>query len=149
MNLLGFGLDQNRIFLTNCDAEVTVEFFLKSKKIVYIFLGFVSIGLAIIGIFLPVLPTTPFLLLSAYFFARSSEKWYRWLLSTKRFGKVIKDYREQKGVTLGLKIYSLSLLWLTILISVVFILSPIYLDLLLIFIASAVSYHILKLKTIK
>lgn len=126
-----------------------VNFFTKSKKILFVVLGFLSLGLGILGIFIPVLPTTPFLLLSAYLFAKSSEKLYNWLLSTKNFGKIIKDYRERKGVSLGIKIYSLSLLWLTILASVIFFLSPIFLDMLLILIASAVSYHILKLKTLR
>lgn len=126
-----------------------VNFFTKSKKILFVVLGFLSLGLGILGIFIPVLPTTPFLLLSAYLFAKSSEKLYNWLLSTKNFGKIIKDYRERKGVSLGIKIYSLSLLWLTILASVIFFLSPIFLDMLLILIATAVSYHILKLKTLR
>lgn len=126
-----------------------VNFFTKSRKILFVVLGFLSLGLGILGIFIPVLPTTPFLLLSAYLFAKSSEKLYNWLLSTKNFGKIIKDYRERKGVSLGIKIYSLSLLWLTILTSVIFFLSPIFLDVLLILIATAVSYHILKLKTLR
>ncbi|MCX7908226.1 MAG: YbaN family protein [Ignavibacteria bacterium] len=121
----------------------------KPKKLLLIVLGFISIGLAILGIFLPILPTTPFLLLSAYLFARSSERLYNWLLSTKHFGKIIRNYKENKGVTLGIKVYALIFLWLTILTSVIFILSPILLDILLLLIATVVSYHILKLKTIK
>ncbi len=125
------------------------KFWGKAKKSTLIFFGFVSIGLAILGIFLPILPTTPFLLLSAYLFAKSSEKWHKWLLSTKYFGKIIRDYREQKGVSLGIKIYSLSLLWVTIGITVYFFLSPLLLDLLIILVAFVVSYHILRLKTLK
>lgn len=125
------------------------KFWGKAKNSILISLGFVSIGLAILGIFLPILPTTPFLLLSAYLFAKSSEKWNKWLLSTKYFGKIIRDYHEQKGVSLGIKIYSLSLLWVTIGITVYFFLSHLLLDLLIILIAIVVSYHILRLKTLK
>ncbi|ROL55965.1 DUF454 domain-containing protein [Bacteroidetes/Chlorobi group bacterium Naka2016] len=124
------------------------KFVSKTKKWLFVALGFISLGLAVLGIFLPILPTTPFLLLSAYIFAKSSPKLYNWLLSTKRFGKIIRDYREKKGVALPIKIYAISLLWLTILISVVFVVDIIYLDILLLTIASVVTYHILKLKTL-
>lgn len=124
------------------------KFISKTKKWLFVALGFISLGLAVLGIFLPILPTTPFLLLSAYFFAKSSPKHYNWLLSTKRFGKIIRDYRERKGVVLPIKIYAISLLWLTILISVVFVVDIIYLDILLLTIATVVTYHILKLKTL-
>ncbi len=61
---------------------------------VLIALGFISLTLGIIGSFVPLLPTTPFLLLAAYFFSKSSEKWYRWLISLPKFGKSIQDYNE-------------------------------------------------------
>lgn len=122
---------------------------IKIRKILFIVLGFLSLVLAILGIFLPILPTTPFLLLSAYLFAKSSSKLYNWLLSTKYFGKIINDYQTQKGVSLGIKVFALLFLWTTILVSVSFFLSPWFLDLILLLIAIIVSYHILKLKTLK
>ncbi|MGB9852926.1 MAG: YbaN family protein [Candidatus Kapaibacteriota bacterium] len=75
----------------------------RTKRFVFIALGFFSLFLGIIGIFLPVLPTTPFLLLSASLFAKSSRKLYSWLLSTRTFGKIIRDYNEKKGVKLSIK----------------------------------------------
>ncbi len=61
--------------------------------------GFSSLGLAILGIALPLLPTTPFLLLSAYCFAQSSARWHRWLIHHKHFGPYIAAFREGKGLT--------------------------------------------------
>ncbi len=121
----------------------------KAKRGLFVVSGFVSLFLAILGIFLPILPTTPFLLLSAYCFARASKKWYDWLLNHKYFGKIIRDYHQRKGVTLGIKIYALSLLWITILISVIFAIEMFFVDVLLIFIAMVVSLHIIKLKTLR
>jgi uncharacterized protein len=67
------------------------------KKKILLTLGFLSLILGIIGSFLPLLPTTPFLLLSAFLFSKSSEKWYNWLISLPKFGDSIKNYNE-KGV---------------------------------------------------
>ncbi|MGB9913817.1 MAG: YbaN family protein, partial [Candidatus Kapaibacteriota bacterium] len=120
----------------------------RTKRFVFIALGFFSLFLGIIGIFLPVLPTTPFILLSASLFAKSSRKLYSWLLSTRTFGKIIRDYNEKKGVKLSIKIFALSFLWLSILLSAIFFVDPIYLDVLLFLIASVVTFHILKLKTL-
>ena len=68
--------------------------------------GTFFVGLGIIGIFLPLLPTTPFLLLAAACYARSSKRFYNWLLNNKWFGNYIKNYRERKGIPLQIKIIS-------------------------------------------
>jgi len=115
----------------------------------YISLGTLSVGLGFVGIFVPVLPTTAFLLLAAWCYARSSERFYNWLLGNRMFGKYLTSYLEGKGVPLKTKILSLSLLWITILSSVVFFVENIYVDLLLIGIAAGVSYHILTLPAYK
>jgi len=122
---------------------------LLGKRVFFLVSGFVSLGLAILGIFLPVLPTTPFLLLSAYCFSRSSKKWHQWLLKHKHFGKIIRDYNERRGVSLKIKIFAISFLWITILFSVVVVVEPIVLDFLLITIATFVTIHILKLQTLR
>ena len=64
-----------------------------TKKL-FLFFGFLSFALGVIGSFLPLLPTTPFLLLSAYFFSKSSKKWYNWLISIPKFGEPIKQFNE-------------------------------------------------------
>ena len=108
---------------------------------------FVVIG--IIGIFLPILPTTPFLLLAAWCYARSSKRFYNWLINNKWFGKYIKNYQEGKGVPLKVKIVSIFFLWLTILLSAIFIIDNFYIRIILIFIAIGVTIHIITIRTLK
>ena len=119
----------------------------KIKKIALISGGMISLGLAMAGILLPLLPTTPFLLISAACFIRSSDKHYQWLINHKWFGETIRQYRENKAIPLKTKIVALTLLWGTILYSSFFVVRVIWLRLLLIAIAAAVSAHILHFKT--
>jgi len=69
------------------------------RKLVLIFLGFLCVGLATLGVVLPGLPTTPFLLLAAACFARSSERFYGWLLGNPVFGPMIRDWRETRSMS--------------------------------------------------
>jgi uncharacterized membrane protein YbaN (DUF454 family) len=80
-------------------------------------LGWVSVALGVIGIFLPLLPTTPFLLLAAGCFMRSSERFYSWLINHPRLGPWIKDYLEGEGIPLKGKIYAILTMWISIGIS--------------------------------
>lgn len=117
-------------------------------KLLFIVLGCISLGLGVLGIFFPVLPTTPFLLLSAFLFAKSSSKLYDWLLNHKYLGPYIKDFLEHKSIPLRIKIISVSMLWATILISIYFV--EIFLvRILLLLIACGVTFHILSFKTKK
>ncbi|MDD4490661.1 MAG: YbaN family protein [Paludibacter sp.] len=118
-------------------------------KAFLIVIGFISVGLGILGMFLPLLPTTPFLLLAAACFAKSSKRFYYWLLNNKWFGSYLKNYREGKGIPLKIKIMALSFLWSTILLSTIFFLDNIYLRILLISIAVGVTIHISLIKTKK
>lgn len=77
-------------------------------------IGFSSVGLGVIGIFLPVLPTTPFLLLAAACFARSSQRFHDWLVYHPSLGPWIQDYLEGNGIPLKAKLYSIGLLWVSI-----------------------------------
>lgn len=120
---------------------------IKLKKYLYISLGTLSLILGSIGIVLPLLPTTPFLLVSAFFYLRSSRKLYDWLLNHKLFGIYIYSYINYHAIDLKTKIASISLLWITLSISMV-IVNNIYLTLLLTTIAIAVSTHLLMLKTL-
>jgi hypothetical protein len=99
-------------------------------------------GLGILGIFLPLLPTTPFLLLAAACYARSSEKFYHRLLNNKWFGIYIKNYREGKGIPLKVKISAISLLWLTIVLSAIFATDNLFIRIILLVIATGVTLHI-------
>ena len=111
--------------------------------------GTIFLGLGIIGIFLPILPTTPFLLLAAACYARSSKRFYDRLLNNKWFGTYIKNYHEGRGVPLKVKVFTIFLLWITILASVFFVISDFWIKIVLIIIAIVVTIHILTIKTYK
>ena len=116
---------------------------------ILIIAGTIFLGFGIIGIFLPILPTTPFLLLSAACYARSSQRFYNWLMNNKWFGNYIKNYREGRGVPLKFKIFTISLLWITILTSIYFIINNFWIEIILIMIAIGVTIHIITIKTYK
>jgi len=80
-------------------------------------IGWLSVLLGVIGIFLPVLPTTPFLLLAAACFMRSSARFYAWLIGHPRLGPWIHDYLDGQGIPLRGKVYAISLMWSSIALS--------------------------------
>jgi uncharacterized protein len=118
------------------------------KKLLVV-LGFISLTLGVIGIVIPLLPTTPFLLLAAACFLKGSDRVYQWLMNHKLFGEYIRNFREHKAIPLRTKIFAISLLWITILFSIFYVVESIYLRLLLAAIAIAVTAHILNFKTLK
>jgi hypothetical protein len=118
-------------------------------RIILIATGTFFVGLGIIGIFMPVLPTTPFLLLAAACYARSSQRFYDWLLTNKWFGNYIRNYLQGKGVSLKIKILTIAILWLTIGCSVIFAVHVFIIRLILILIAVGVTIHILSVRTLK
>ena len=118
-------------------------------RILLVTAGTFFVGLGIVGIFVPVLPTTPFLLLAAVCYARSSQRFYDWLLNNKWFGSYIRNYLERKGITLRIKVITVTLLWVTIGASVAFAVETLALKLILVIIAIGVSIHILSVRTLK
>ena len=82
----------------------------KALKALLLFVGWLSVVLGVIGIFLPILPTTPFLLLAAACFMRTSPKFYNWLVGHPRLGKYLVYYLEGKGIPLKAKIYTITLI---------------------------------------
>jgi uncharacterized protein len=112
------------------------------KRILFRILGFTFIGLGTIGIFLPVLPTTIFFLLASVCFAKSSERFYNWLLTNRIFGKYIKDYLEGRTIPLRTKIFSIAFLWIGISSSAIFFVENYYIKILLFIIAILVTIHI-------
>lgn len=74
------------------------------KRIFWIILGSGFVAVAFVAAFVPGLPSTPFALLAAYCYARSSQRIYQWFITNKLFGKIIRDYRDHKGMTIRLKI---------------------------------------------
>lgn len=117
-------------------------------RMLFIISGTIFTALGILGIFLPVLPTTPFLLLAATCYAKGSRRLYCWILNNRWFGNYIRNYRERKGIPRKVKLLTIAFLWITILLSVIFAIHILIFRLILIVIAIAVSVHILSIRSI-
>ena len=111
------------------------------KRYLFVVLGTLFLAIGIVGVFTPVLPTTPFLLLAAACYLRSSQRFHRWLLHNRVFGSYIRNYTEGKGLPLKVKLFTVTLLWVTIGISIWAVANWIITVILLI-IAAAVTLHI-------
>ena len=115
-------------------------------RLAMILAGSVFLALGIIGIFLPLLPTTPFLLLAAACYFRSSKRFYNWLINNKLLGNYIRNYRNGNGVPLNVKIFTISLLWITIGYSALFAVDALFVRIILILIAIGVTIHVLSVR---
>lgn len=116
------------------------------KKKIYICVGLLALGLGIIGVFLPVMPTVPFLLVALFCFERSSKKYHDMILNNKYFGKVLKDYYEGKGLTISVKIKAILFLSCGIGFSF-YKVQHLHLRIILVVIWLGVTIHIILLKT--
>ena len=110
--------------------------------------GCACVALGTAGIFLPLLPTTPFLLLAAACFIRGSDRLYKWLITHRWLGAYVRQYREHRAITRRAKLVTLSLLWLTIGYSALAVARRLALRLLLIAVAVGVTLHVLRLRTL-
>ena len=119
------------------------------KRILLITAGVLSVFLGTLGLFIPLLPTTPFLLLAAACFVRSSDRFYYWLIHHRIFGTYIRNYREKGGITVKHKIITLCLLWIAIILTILFLISHLILQFFLFAVGFLVSLHILSINTIK
>ena len=97
------------------------------KKIIFVFFGVVSFSLGTVGIVIPGLPTTPFMILSSILFLNSSDKLYTWLTTHKKFGKYVLDFKKGKGITFKTKLYAQSMMLLTMSLSLIPI-SPMFIE---------------------
>ncbi|MFK3795393.1 YbaN family protein [Pseudomonas sp. NPDC088444] len=111
-------------------------------------IGWLSIALGVIGIFLPVLPTTPFLLLAAACFARSSPRFYHWLVNHPRLGPWIRDYLDGSGIPLKGKVYAIGLMWVSIGVSC-WLVPLIWARVFMLASAIGVTVYILRQKTLR
>ena len=119
----------------------------KIVRALFFVAGSVSLTLGVIGIVLPVLPTTPFLLLALACYFRSSERMTHWMLNNEYFGKYIRNYKEGKGIPLKTKLFAITVLWITLGYSAIFII-PIWIAQLILFaVAAAVTIHLFRLPT--
>ena len=132
-----------------CDNPVVKPKKNKAVRVLLMVAGTVSLVFAIIGIVLPLIPTTPLLLLTAACYCRSSDRLYQWLINNRWFGEYIRNYREGRGVPLRTKVLAVTILWVTISISALFLVPILIVQVLLLVIAVAVSIHILRLPTYK
>jgi len=122
------------------------HFLRKPIKVLLITAGTFFFGVGIVGIFVPILPTTPFLLISAALYARSSKRFYNWLINNKIFGRYIENYREGKGIPLKIKLISIALLWITIGCSAIFAIDIFWVRVILVIIAIGVTIHIIRIR---
>lgn len=119
------------------------------KRFLFAVLGSIALALGIIGVFLPLLPTTPFLLLAAALYFRSSQHLYNWLLNHPHLGVYIRNFREHRAIPMRVKIVSVTLVWITLLNCALFIAEMWWLRLFFILLATAITVHILRFKTLK
>ena len=117
------------------------------KKIILTVTGFILLFLGLVGIFLPILPTTPFLLLASACFLRSSASLHNWITSHPLFGRYILGYELYRAVTPRAKISAIVLLWISIAFSI-YIVPPVWVKLLLIVIAAGITIHLSLLRTL-
>ena len=118
-------------------------------NIILTILGLISLGLGILGAFVPVLPTTPLLLLAAALFLRGNKKLYDWLMNHPKLGSYISNFLKHKAIPRRVKIVSIAALWITLLNCAIFVSDHWALRAMFIAIAVGVTIHILSYKTLK
>ena len=92
----------------------------RALRAAYLAAGLVFLGIGIVGMALPVLPTTPFILLAAACFARSSERFYQWLLDHRYFGPLVREWRQYRAIPYRTKLFAIAMMAATLTVSIVF-----------------------------
>jgi len=118
------------------------------KRILLTIIGFLCLGLGTLGVIVPVLPTTPFVLLAALCFSYSSKKFHNWLRKNRIFGQYIENYYTKQGISISLKVASITFLWIGLIVSMV-IVRTVWIYVLLGIIGIGVTTHLLFIKTKK
>jgi len=118
------------------------------KRTLVLIAGFIALGLGTLGMVLPLLPTTPFVLLAATCFSYSSDRFYNWVKQNRIFGPYIENYREKRGLTIAFKARTIIILWVSLAISM-FLLREVWIYALLCVIGVCVTAHVLLIKTRK
>ena len=121
----------------------------ETRRIIYIILGSFFLRLGAVGIFVPLLPTTPFWLLTCWFYLRSSEKLYNRAMSNRYFGTYIRNFLVDKAIPLRSKIISVSIMWLSAILTSLYLIEYLWVKILLILISAGVTWHILSFPTKK
>jgi hypothetical protein len=118
------------------------------RRALLITAGLAAVVAGAIGIVVPLLPTTPFLLLAAVCFVRSSDRLYRWLTTNRVFGSYLRNYQEHRAMPAGMKWCAISVLWLTIGLSIVAI-DNLPVRVALVVVAIGVTILIARIRTLK
>ncbi len=121
----------------------------RMKRGVYIIVGSMALALGALGLFLPVLPTTPFVILAAACYYRGSERLHAWILRSRWFGETISNYQSGRGITLGTKIKAIGLMWLTITASALFYVDSLLVRVMLFGVSTSVTIYLVRLPTFK
>jgi uncharacterized membrane protein YbaN (DUF454 family) len=119
----------------------------RSTRYALIGAGILCVSFGVLGIVVPVLPTTPFLLLAAFLFARSCHRCHRWLLSNRLCGDYVRRYVERRAMSRRHKLFTLVLLWSGIGCSIALAVQILWVRLLLAAVAAAVTAHILAIRS--
>jgi uncharacterized membrane protein YbaN (DUF454 family) len=119
------------------------------KRRLFVIAGTIALGIGVVGIIVPVLPTTPFLLLAAICYMRGSQRLYKALLCNRFIGNYVRNYLEGRGMSLKMKIWTLSLLWVAIVCSAVLATDSLIIRIILAVVLIGVTIHILLIKTAK
>lgn len=117
---------------------------MQGKRILYLILGWLSLITGVIGIFLPLLPTTPLVLLAAWCFSKSSERFHSWLLNHKFFGPIVKDWQSSDGIPRRSRNRAILFMWAGMSISV-FLVWRFWATIGLVFIGICVSIYLLRM----
>jgi uncharacterized membrane protein YbaN (DUF454 family) len=119
----------------------------RTRRVLYFLAGSFALALGVLGVVLPLLPTTPFVIVAAFCYARSSERVHSWLLANRVFGRQLNDYLSGSGVSWRVKAGALVLLWTSICLSAVLFAPFLWVRVLLGAIGTGVSAHVLMIKT--
>ena len=126
------------------ESQVTLP---RSRRIVYSGIGLAATGLGILGIILPIMPTTIFLIIASAFFLKAHPPLYRWLHRSRVLGPYLAVYTRKQGLSVVRKLIIIGILWGTMAISIVFVAEALWLRLLLAAIGVGVTLHVALLKT--
>lgn len=121
----------------------------KTRRIIYSILGTLFLVLGAIGIFIPLLPTTPFWLLTAWFYIRSSEKLYNRAMQNRYFGACVRGFMVDKAIPLKTKILIVTVMWLSSILTSLLLVQNIWVVILLFLISVGVTWHVLSFPTKK
>ena len=118
------------------------------KRAIYLIVGTVALVLGALGLFLPVLPTTPFVILAAACYLRSSKRMHAWILQSELFGETVENYQAGRGLKRDTKVRALVLMWATISISAFFFVNQFILRGTMLLVALGVTIYLLRLPTL-